>query len=128
MIGGIAPVYVIAPTRTDTTAMKPQFLALFLLVAACVSPETPVDTSGQQPGDLIGGGGSGGLVEREPDLCQASMYQQYIGQPGTIVPMLPISRIVRVIEFGEIFTQEYNPSRINFWLAPTGEITRISCG
>ena len=108
--------------------MKPQFLAIFLLAAACVSPETTVVPSGQQPGDLIAGGGSGGLVEREPDLCQASMYQQYLGQPGTIVPSLRITRVVRVIDFGAIFTQEYNPNRINFWLAPTGEITRISCG
>lgn len=108
--------------------MKPQFLALALLLAGCVPSENPADPNGLQPGDLIGGQDSGGLVEREPDLCQASTYQQYIGQPGTIVPSLGITRETRVIEFGSIFTQEYNPSRINFFLSSTGEIQRISCG
>lgn len=109
--------------------MKPQVLALFLLAAACVPvDETGTNGTGPQPGDLIGGPSGGGLVEREPDLCQAAQFQQYLGQPGTIVPSLGITRVYRVIEFGAIYSQEYNPSRINFWLSPTGTIARIGCG
>lgn len=104
-------------------------LALTLLLAACVAPGTGVAPSGaQQPGDLIEGAGQDTLVEREPDLCNVADYQTYVGQPGSIVPTLGITRIYRVVEFGGIVSQEYNPGRINFWLAPTGEIARIGCG
>jgi hypothetical protein len=110
--------------------MKPHLLAVFLLAVACVPVDDTATTigTGPQPGDLIGGPSGGGLVEREPDLCQAAQYQSYVGQPGTIVPSLGITRVYRVIEFGGIFSQEYNPGRINFWLSPTGEIARIGCG
>lgn len=104
-------------------------LALLLTLAACV-PADPVEAppGALQPGDLIGGGPDHTLVEREPDLCHAADYQQYLGQPGTIVPSLMITRTYRVVEFGGIVTQEYDPGRLNFRLAPEGQITRIDCG
>ena len=104
-------------------------LAFVLLLAACVPPEPGAPSPGApQPGDLIGGGPEHTLVEREPDLCHAGNYQQFLGQPGTIVPTLGITRTHRVLEYGAIFTQEYNPNRLNFHLAPSGLITRIDCG
>lgn len=102
--------------------------ALFLL-SACVAPEgsnTPGNSA--QPGDLIPGKSDGGLIEREPDLCDAANYQQYVGQAGTIVPSLSITRPYRVIRHGDIFTQEYNAGRLNFWLTPSGSISRVVCG
>lgn len=109
--------------------MIPRFLALALVVAACAPAPADIPATGApQPGDLIAGADGAALEEREPDLCQAADYQQYLGQPATIVPTLGITREYRVIEAGEIYSQVYNPSRINFWLAPTGEIARIGCG
>jgi hypothetical protein len=107
----------------------PVLAALFLGLVACtpVEPEAPV-TGGPQPGDLIAGQSDGGLVEREPDLCQAAMFRQYLGQPGSIVSSLALRRPFRVVPFGGIVTQEYDPNRINFWLSQTGEIQRIGCG
>ncbi len=104
-------------------------LALVAGLAACV-PSEPQDPppGAPQPGDLIGGGADDTLLEREPDLCQAAQYQSYVGQPGSVVQTLGITREFRVIEFGGIFTQEYNPGRINFWLNPSGMIDRIGCG
>jgi len=102
--------------------------ALALLLSACL-PAVPVDPGpGVQPGDTLEGSGDGLLVEREPDLCHAADYQQYVGQPGSVVPGLRIPRETRVIPFGGIYSQEYVPGRINFWLAPSGMIERIGCG
>lgn len=102
---------------------------LALLLAGCM----PVDsqnppTGAPQPGDLIAGPVDDTLVEREPDLCHAADYQLYLGQPGTLVASLGITRPYRVVEFGGIVSQEYDAGRINFWLTPSGEITRIGCG
>ncbi len=108
--------------------MKLKLVAAALLLAACVPAEDGPDASAPQPGDLIAGGSGEGLIEREPDLCNAANYQQFVGLPGTIVPSLGITRVYRVVEFGGIVTQEYNPARINFWLDPAGTITRIGCG
>ena len=102
---------------------------LVLLFAGCVPVETQDPPAGApQPGDLIAGPADDTLVEREPDLCHAADYQQYLGQPGSVVGTLGITRPFRVVEFGGIVTQEYNPGRINFWLTPAGEIARIGCG
>lgn len=101
----------------------------FLLLAACVPPDDTTERPGDlQPGDLISQPGKDGLVEREPDLCKAADYQQYVGQAGSIVPSLGISRTYRVIRHGDIFTQEYNAGRLNFWLTPSGTIERVVCG
>jgi hypothetical protein len=109
--------------------MKTRLLALVLLLAACVPPEPGAAPPGApQPGDLIAGSSGDALVEREPDLCHAADYQQYVGQPGTIVTSLGITRTYRVVEFGGIVTQEYNPGRLNFHLSPSGQITVIDCG
>ncbi len=109
--------------------MKMRSIALVLLLAACVPPEAGDPPPGApQPGDLVGGDTNGTLVEREPDLCHAADYQQYRGQPGTIVTSLGITRRYRVIEFGGIFSQEYDPGRLNFRLSPSGQIERIDCG
>jgi len=109
--------------------MKTRLLALALLLAACVPPEAGGPPPGApQPGDLVAGSSGDTLVEREPDLCHAADYQQYVGQPGTIVPSLGITRSYRVIEFGGIFSQIYEPGRLNFRLSQSGQIQRIDCG
>ncbi len=104
-------------------------IGMVLALAACepLPPDNP-PPGAAQPGDLTARPGNGGLVEREPDLCKAADFQQVVGQPGTIVATLGITRPLRVIKHGDIITQEYNPARINFWLGPSGRIQRITCG
>lgn len=102
---------------------------LLTVLAACVPPPPPEPpVSALQPGDVVGGDLGQGLVQQEPDLCGLSSYQQYAGQPGTTVQALTFSRPFRVVEFGGIVTQEYDPSRVNFFLDPAGTIVRIACG
>lgn len=102
--------------------------ALALLVACEESGPANPPPGAPQPGDLITGPSQDGLIEREPDLCQAANYQSYVGQSGTIVPTLGITREYRVVPFGGIVTQEYNAGRLNFWLSQLGTIQKVGCG
>jgi hypothetical protein len=116
------------PREYRCAMIKTKLAALAILLAACAPTAPDGPTNAPQPGDLIAGTGQDTLIEREPDLCHAADYQQYVGQPGTIVPSLFISRDYRVVPFGGIVSQEYNAGRLNFQLAPTGEIARVVCG
>ncbi len=69
-----------------------------------------------------------GLAERKPDLCKASTYSSYIGQPGSVVPTLGISKDYRIVEYRGIEPQEYDPNRIVFRLDSTGLISGVDCG
>lgn len=72
--------------------------------------------------------GISGLEERQPDLCGAKTYVPYLGQPGTVIGTLGVTREYRVVEFRGIEPQEYNPSRIVFRLDASGNIHNIDCG
>lgn len=72
--------------------------------------------------------GISGLEERQPDLCGAKAYVPYLGQPGTVIRSLGVTREYRVVEFRGIEPQEYNPQRIVFRLDGSGNIYNIDCG
>lgn len=78
-------------------------------------PPTPVD-------DIRG------LQTREPDACHAKDYTSALGQPGTIIPTLGVSRDFRVVEYRGIEPQEYDPLRIVFRLDAAGNVYNIDCG
>lgn len=84
---------------------------------AAVAPVAPLPTAGIS-----------GLEERQPDLCGAKTYVPYLGQPGSMIRTLGISREFRVVEFRGIEPQEYNPLRIVFRLDGSGNIYNIDCG
>ncbi len=68
------------------------------------------------------------LEERQPDSCKAVEYVAYLGQPGSVIPTLAISRPFRVVEWRGIEAQEYNPQRVVFRLDAAGNIFNIDCG
>ncbi|MBD3786813.1 MAG: hypothetical protein IE922_07550 [Sphingomonadales bacterium] len=70
----------------------------------------------------------GALEQREPDTCRAVEYVSALGQPGSVIPSLGISRPVNVVEWRGIEPQEYNPQRIVFRLDQAGNIFNIDCG
>ncbi|MFN3274589.1 MAG: hypothetical protein ACK41U_07955 [Paracoccus sp. (in: a-proteobacteria)] len=72
--------------------------------------------------------GIAGLQERKPDLCKAETYATSIGQPGSTVPSLGITRSYRVVDYRGIEPQEYVPDRIVFRLDAAGNISTIDCG
>ncbi|MBU3029641.1 hypothetical protein [Paracoccus marinaquae] len=72
--------------------------------------------------------GISGLEERQPDLCKAKDYVPYLGQPGSVIPTLGITRDHRVVEYRGIESQEYDPNRIVFRLDASGNIYNIDCG
>lgn len=72
--------------------------------------------------------GIAGLQERKPDLCSAERYASSVGQPGSTVPSLGITRSFRVVEYRGIEPQEYVPDRLVFRLDASGNISNIDCG
>lgn len=86
-------------------------------VPVAVAPVSPLPTEG-----------IAGLEERQPDLCHAKDYVGALGQPGSVIPTLGVSREFRVVEFRGIEPQEYNPLRIVFRLDASGNIYNIDCG
>lgn len=72
--------------------------------------------------------GLAGLQERQPDACHAKDYVSALGQPGSVIPTLGITRQFRVVEYRGIEPQEYNALRIVFRLDQAGNIQNIDCG
>lgn len=72
--------------------------------------------------------GIAGLEERKPDLCKAATYRSSIGQPGSAIPGLGITRAYRVVEYRGIEPQNYDPNRVVFRLDAAGNISNIDCG
>lgn len=72
--------------------------------------------------------GIAGLEERKPDLCGNARHASAIGQPGSIIPTLGITRSYRVVEYRGIEPQEYVPDRMVFRLDSMGNISNIDCG
>lgn len=72
--------------------------------------------------------GIAGLQERKPDLCKAETYRSSMGQPGSTIPSLGITRSYRVVEYRGIEPQNYDPNRIVFRLDAAGNISNIDCG
>lgn len=116
----------------DEFAMiRPLFvLAALAALAGCAPAPAPapdpvpaVDPLPATPVDSISG-----LTSREPDACHAKTYIAALGQPGTVIPGLGITREYRVVEYRGIEPQEYNPLRIVFRLDAAGNIYNIDCG
>lgn len=105
-------------------------LAAVLVLAAC--EPAPVETlppiAPTQPYVDPLAPASDNLEERQPDTCKAIEYVSYLGQPGSVVPSLAISRPYRVVEWRGIEAQEYNPQRLVFRLDAAGNIFNIDCG
>ncbi|WP_068119318.1 I78 family peptidase inhibitor [Tropicimonas marinistellae] len=72
--------------------------------------------------------GAGGLTERLPDTCKLEEVQQYRGQSAAAVEGAGLTMPYRVIGPSDIVTQEYNPTRVNFFVNTGGTVDRVSCG
>lgn len=109
------------------------FIAAFGL-AGCV--QMPISGPAQAPDSIVPATqiieprvGIAGLTTREPTLfCKAETYSGYIGQPGSVIPTLGITRAYRVVEFRGLNPQDYDPNRILFNLDAMGNISKIDCG
>ncbi|MDQ7776253.1 MULTISPECIES: hypothetical protein [Paracoccus] len=112
--------------------MTRALIALLALapLAACApayAPEPePVPAVAPLPPTPVAG--VSGLESREPDACHAKDYVAALGQPGTVISTLGVTREYRVVEYRGIEPQEYNPLRIVFRLDAAGNIYNIDCG
>ncbi len=96
-------------------------------LAACVQAPAP-EPAVMAPAQIVPVAGISGLETREPDACHAKSYTHALGQPGTMIPTLGVTREYRVVEYRGIEPQEYNPLRIVFRLDQAGAIYNIDCG
>ncbi len=121
------------PNRTKDD-MIPRLIALALVaapLAACAPAPAPVVapvavTAPVVPVTPVTG--ISGLEERQPDACHAKDYTAALGQPGSVIPSLGITRKYRVVEYRGIEPQEYDSLRIVFRLDQSGNIYNIDCG
>ena len=98
-------------------------------LAACVPAPSPDPVVVVDPAPVaMPVTGVAGLQSREPDACHAGDYVAALGQPGTVIPTLGITRQYRVVEYRGIEPQEYDPLRIVFRLDAAGNIQAVDCG
>ncbi|MCQ0969436.1 I78 family peptidase inhibitor (plasmid) [Paracoccus sp. TK19116] len=110
-------------------------IAAFAALAGCMPVPAPAPVPAPMPVPAVEPvmpvtpvSGVAGLEEREPDLCGAKNYTSYLGQPGTLIPTMGISKTYRVVEYRGIEPQEYDPNRIVFRLDASGNIYNVDCG
>lgn len=109
------------------------FIPMAAALAACAPMPAPAPVPAPMPVAVapvqpLPTAGISGLEERQPDLCHAKTYVPYLGQPGSVIGTLGITRDYRVVEFRGIEPQEYDPLRIVFRLDASGNIYNIDCG
>lgn len=90
--------------------MRYTIIAL-LLVAGC--------TTGPNPGGQV-------TAPAGPDTCNASAYQNLIGQDAVVELSLPEPK--RAYRLGDAVTQDFVPERLNIKLDDTDTIIAIDCG
>lgn len=121
---GIVPMPAAAPAH-DSPAAAPSYAA-----QAPIAAPAPYTAPYAEPAPMAPAPVSGiaGLTERQPDLCKASEQASRVGQPGSVIPTLGLTRTYRIVEFRGIEPQDYDPNRLVFRLDAAGIITKIDCG
>ncbi len=74
---------------------------------------------------------AGCLADTEPapeDSCGAVELAYLVGQPAQILERTELPQPVRIIEFGQPITMDFNPERLNVRIDPAGVIDRVWCG
>ncbi|MFD1796527.1 hypothetical protein FQV27_13660 [Paracoccus aurantiacus] len=113
---------------TTTTFRLIAPLAAVAALAGCMAgpaAQEPVQPPGIEP---LPTAADDGLQERKPDLCKSSTYANYVGQPGSVIPTLGISKEYRIVEYRGIEPQNYDPNRMVFRLDAAGNISGVDCG
>jgi hypothetical protein len=100
--------------------MKPMFLFLAVLLAAC----TPTPGPEALPMPLS----DNGLEKREPDSCGAASLGHLIGQNEGVVRTVRTKGAYRVIPPGALVTQDYDSFRLNVHIDDAGMIEKLTCG
>lgn len=100
------------------------------MLAGCVAAPPPAPPVIVDPAPVVVPTVTGvaGLQSREPDDCKAASYRSAIGQPGSVIPTLGVTREYRVVEYRGIEPPEHDPLRLVFRLDATGNIQAVACG
>ncbi len=63
-----------------------------------------------------------------PSACEAERWQHLLGVPQSDVEAEDLPDSARIVEWGEVVTQDYEPSRLNVQLDQRGRVYRVICG
>lgn len=60
--------------------------------------------------------------------CRADGLQDLVGQSETVLHKMKFAPPMRIIHPGTPVTEDYSPTRLNFFIDSAGTITAITCG
>jgi len=69
-----------------------------------------------------------GIDPMPVDRCDATGFQDLVGQPGRVLDGMRFPTDVRVIPPDMVVTMEFQPNRLNIWLGRGDVIDRVTCG
>ena len=70
-----------------------------------------------------------GCVPEPPqDMCGAGGLQTLLGQDRSVLSTMRFAVPIRIIEFNQAVTMDFNPNRLNILLDRAGVISRVWCG
>jgi len=99
-----------------------------ILAGIILAVATPLLAMSQAPTQRPDRGEDETMRQDGSDTCNASAFQDLIGQPRAAVEALEINGPVRIIGRGERVTMDYRPERINFDLDENDRVIRVRCG
>ena len=102
----------------STSAKIASVLAMTLALAACDQQSPYFETVNQ----------NSNTATVASNRCDATVLQNYVGQPKSAVERDVNNRPVRFIGPGEFVTESNDPTRANFFLNGDDIVTNVRCG
>lgn len=63
-----------------------------------------------------------------PDTCDAARFAPMVGGPVTALERVYMLGKIRIQRPGHMFTQDFDPARVNVHVGKDGSITHLTCG
>ena len=105
-----------APAPRPTVADRITFACLSL-IAALAAPLTACTAVPTAP-----------APDRSGEACDPAAFASFVGRERSVLLATTFTAPIRVIDPGEVVTQEFDPERVNFVIDGAGTVARVYCG